>query len=60
MRRRISEEDSCLKRRLIDYILTNFKSQDLSIQRVAEGTGIPRGEISTLLKEETGQGFCAV
>ena len=57
MRRRISEEDSCLKRRLIDYILTNFKSQDLSIQSVAEGTGIPRGEISTLLKEETGQGF---
>ena len=57
MRQRISEEDSCLKRRLIDYILTNFKNQDLSIQSVSEGTGIPRGEISALLKEETGQGF---
>lgn len=57
MRQRISEEDSCLKRRLIDYILINFKSQDLSIQSVSECTGIPQGRNPDALKEETGQGF---
>lgn len=60
MRRRISEEDSCLKRRLIDYILTNFKSQDLSIQRVAEGTGIPREKSARCSRKKPDRVLCSM
>ena len=57
MQQRISDTDLQLKHRLLDYILLNFRRQDLSILTVAEETGIPKTQITTLIKEETGQGF---
>lgn len=57
MKQRISDDDQRLKQDLMDYILANFKRPDLSIQTVADETGIRKTQITTLLKEETGQGF---
>lgn len=57
MKQRISDDDQRLKQELMDYILANFKRPDLSIQTVADETGIRKAQITALLKEETGQGF---
>lgn len=57
VRQRISEDDYRLKKELLDYILENFKRADLSIQTTADELGIRKAQISTLIKEETGQGF---
>ena len=57
MEQRISDNDRNLKDNLLNYILTNYKQPDLSIQTVADATGVRKAQISTLIKEETGLGF---
>lgn len=57
MQQRISDTDLQLKQKLLDYILHNFRRPDLSVLTVAEETGIHKSQITTLIKEETGQGF---
>ena len=57
VKERISEEDEQRKKELFDYILSHFKDADLSIQSVADALGVRRVQISSLMKEETGQGF---
>lgn len=57
VKERISQEDEQRKKELFDYILSHFKDTDLSIQAVADALGIRRVQISSLMKEETGQGF---
>ena len=57
MKQRISDNDRQLKENLLNYILTNYKQPELSIQTVADATGVRKAQISTLIKEETGLGF---
>lgn len=57
MLQRISDNDQKLNQELLDFILANFKRPDLSIQTVADETGIHKAQITTLIKEATGQGF---
>ena len=57
MLQRINENDQKLKQDLLSYILANFKRADLSIQTVADETGILKAQISVLVKEATGHGF---
>ncbi len=57
VKERISQEDEQRKKELFDYILSHFKDADLSIQAVADALDIRRVQVSSLIKEETGQGF---
>jgi len=57
MKQRISDDDQHTKQYLMDYILANFRQPDLSVQIVSDATGIRKALITTLIKEETGQGF---
>ena len=57
MLQRINENDQRLKQDLMSFILANFKRSDLSVQTVADETGILRAQISILVKEATGLGF---
>lgn len=57
MQQRISDNDRQQKNCLMNYILNHYKQPDLSIQLVADETGIRKTQISTLIKEETGLGF---
>ena len=54
---RLSQENEQHKDELFDYILSHYKDPDLSIQVVADALNIRRVQISSLIKEETGQGF---
>ncbi len=57
MQQRINDSDRQTKQNLLKYILANYKRSDLSIQTVADETGIRKTQITTLVKEETGLGF---
>jgi two-component system response regulator YesN len=57
IRRRISDNEQQQKQSLLNFILDNYKRSDLSIQVVADETGIRKAQITTCIKEETGQGF---
>lgn len=57
MKKRRDDEEDHIKRDVLDYILNNFRRNDLSIQTVADETGIRRAQITLVIKEETGLGF---
>lgn len=57
MQQRISDNDRQQKSCLMTYILNHYKQPELSIQSVADETGIRKTQISTMIKEETGLGF---
>ena len=57
VRSRIQREDDETKRRLMDYIFGNYKRFDLSIQMVSDATNLRKSQITSLLRESTGQNF---
>lgn len=57
MKQRLDDEEERLRHTALDFILNNFRRNDLSIQTVADETGIRRMQLSSLIKEETGLGF---
>ena len=57
VRARLQAEDDQIKRRVMDYILENYKRFDLSIQAVSDDLNIRKSQITALLKEDTGQNF---
>lgn len=57
MQQRISDSDRQQTSCLMNYILSHYKQPEMSIQSVADETGIRKTQISTIIKEETGLGF---
>lgn len=56
-RENIQQEDSLLNQRVLDFILDSYKRPDMSIQLVSDELGVPRAQITVLLRESVGQNF---
>lgn len=56
-RRRNEEISTAEKNRLMAYILIHFKEFDLSIQSVSDALDMRRGEVASIIRENTGLNF---